>query len=104
MDLSGIREASRLIFVVELTGLYNRRFMRQYLRERLDLLTRERTSLAVIMLDLDGFKQINDTYGHLDGDFVLKRLAELILASLPANAYAIRFAGDEVFAFLEGIG
>ena len=103
MDLSGIREASRLIFVDELTGLYNRRFMRQYLRERLDQLTRERASLAVIMLDLDGFKQINDTYGHLDGDLILKRLAELILASLPANAYAIRFAGDEFFAFLEGI-
>src|SRR3989304_5697170 len=77
--------------------------MRQYLRERLDQLTRERASLAVIMLDLDGFKQINDTYGHLDGDLILKRLAELILASLPANAYAIRFAGDEFFAFLEGI-
>jgi len=103
MDLSGIREASRLIFVDELTGLYNRRFMRQYLRERLDQLTRERASLAVIMLDLDGFKLINDTYGHLDGDFILKRLAELILASLPANAYAIRFAGDEFFAFLEGV-
>ncbi|MEK7364879.1 MAG: diguanylate cyclase, partial [candidate division NC10 bacterium] len=103
MDLSGIREASRLIFVDELTGLYNRRFMRQYLRERLDQLTRDRTSLAVIMLDLDGFKQINDTYGHLDGDLILKRLAELILAALPANAYAIRFAGDEFFAFLEGV-
>ncbi|MBI3031577.1 MAG: diguanylate cyclase [Candidatus Rokubacteria bacterium] len=103
MDLSGIREASRLIFVDELTGLYNRRFMRQYLRERLDQLARERTSLAVIMLDLDGFKQVNDTYGHLDGDLILKRLAELILASLPANAYAIRFAGDEFFAFVEGI-
>ncbi len=103
MDLSGIREASRLIFVDELTGLYNRRFMRQYLRERLDQLARERTSLAVIMLDLDGFKQINDTYGHLDGDLVLKRLSELISAALPANAYAIRFAGDEFFAFLEGV-
>src|SRR3972149_5006983 len=97
MDLSGIRGAHRLIFVDELTGLYNRRFMRQYLRERLDQLTRERTSLAVIMLDLDGFKQINDTYGHLDGDLVLKRLAELIVASLPAHAYAIRLAGGEVF-------
>ncbi|MBI2544809.1 MAG: diguanylate cyclase, partial [Candidatus Rokubacteria bacterium] len=103
MDLSAIREASRLIFVDELTGLYNRRFMRQYLRERLDQLARDRTPLSVIMLDLDGFKQVNDTYGHLDGDLILKRLADLIRASLPANAYAIRFAGDEFFAFVEGI-
>ncbi|MGH7262944.1 MAG: diguanylate cyclase, partial [Candidatus Rokuibacteriota bacterium] len=102
MAISGVREASRLIFVDELTGLYNRRFMRQYLRERLDQLALHRTPLAVIMLDLDGFKQINDTYGHLDGDLVLTRLAELIRAGLPANAYAIRFAGDEFFAFLEG--
>ncbi|MBI3624955.1 MAG: diguanylate cyclase [Candidatus Rokubacteria bacterium] len=103
MVISGIREASRLIFVDELTGLYNRRFMRQYLRERLDQLALNRTPLTVIMLDVDGFKQINDTYGHLDGDVVLKRLGELLRALLPANAYAIRFAGDEFFAFLEGV-
>ncbi len=103
MAISGIREASRLIFVDELTGLYNRRFMRQYLRERLDQLALNHTPLTVIMLDLDGFKQINDTYGHLNGDLVLKRLGELIRAVLPANAYAIRFAGDEFFAFLEGV-
>ncbi len=102
MAIAGIREASRLIFVDELTGLYNRRFMRQYLRERLDQLTRERSSLAVIMLDLDGFKQINDTYGHLEGDLVLKRVAEIVREALPPGGYAIRFAGDEFFAFLEG--
>lgn len=103
MDIAGIREASRLIFVDELTGLYNRRFMRQYLRERLDQLARHRTPLAVIMLDLDGFKQINDAYGHLDGDLILKRLAQLIRETLPPGGYAIRFAGDEFFAFLEGV-
>src|SRR5574337_1158345 len=102
MDIAAIREASRLIFVDELTGLYNRRFMRQYLRERLDQLADRRTPLAVIMLDLDGFKQINDTYGHLEGDLVLKRLAQLMRETLPAGGYAIRFAGDEFFAFLEG--
>ncbi len=102
MAISGIREASRLIFVDELTGLYNRRFMRQYLRDRLDQLTQQRTPLAVIMLDLDGFKKINDTYGHLEGDLVLQRLAQLIRETLPSGGYAIRFAGDEFFAFLEG--
>ncbi len=103
MDIAGIREASRLIFVDELTGLYNRRFMRQYLRERLDELARNRTPLAVIMLDIDGFKPINDTYGHLEGDLILKRLAQLVREALPAGGYAIRFAGDEFFAFLEGM-
>ncbi len=103
MAISGIREASRLIFVDELTGLYNRRFMRQYLRERPAQLAQNRTPLCVIMLDLDGFKQVNDTQGHIEGDLVLKRLAQLITETLPPEAYVIRFAGDEFFAFLEGV-
>jgi len=103
MALAGIREASRLIFVDELTGLYNRRFMRQYLRDRLALLGQQGTPLAVIMLDVDGFKQINDTCGHLDGDRFLKSLAQQIRDALPQGGYAIRFAGDEFFVFLEGV-
>ncbi len=103
MVISGIREASRLIFIDELTGLYNRRFMRQYLQQRLEALARQQTPLAVIMLDLDGFKQVNDTYGHLEGDFVLKRMAQLLREALPPSGYAIRFAGDEFVAFLEGV-
>ncbi|MFQ5946093.1 MAG: diguanylate cyclase domain-containing protein [Anaerolineae bacterium] len=103
MATSEIREASRLIFVDELTELYNRRFMRQYLRDRLAELAKSRTPLCVLMLDLDGFKQINDTYGHLEGDLVLKRLAQLLREALPSGGYAIRFAGDEFFIFLEGV-
>ncbi len=103
MALAGIREASRLIFVDELTGLYNRRFMRQYLRDRLAQLAQDGTPLAVIMLDLDGLKEINDTYGHLDGDRILKMLAELIRDAIPQGGYAIRFAGDEFLVFLEGV-
>ena len=103
MAISAVREASRLIFVDELTGLYNRRFMRQYLRDRLDHFVQSRTPLCVIMFDLDGFKQVNDTYGHLEGDLVLKRLAQLIRETAPSGSYAIRFAGDEFFVFLEGV-
>ncbi|MFQ5988455.1 MAG: diguanylate cyclase [Candidatus Methylomirabilales bacterium] len=103
MAISGVREASRLIFVDELTGLYNRRFMRQYLRDRMDEFVQGHTPLCVIMFDLDGFKQVNDTYGHLEGDFILKHLARLIREAIPPGAYAIRFAGDEFFVFLEGV-
>src|SRR3989338_6275840 len=103
MALAGIREASRLIFVDELTGLYNRRSMRQYLRDRLALLARQGTPLAVIMLDVDGFKQKNETCGHLVGDGVPKLLALLNRDAIPQGGYAIRFAGDEFFVFLEGV-
>jgi two-component system cell cycle response regulator len=103
MVTAGIREASRLIFVDELTGLYNRRFMAQYLRERLNQFLESRTPLCVLMFDLDGFKAVNDTHGHMEGDFVLKRLAQLIRSTLPPGSYAIRFAGDEFIVFLEGV-
>ena len=103
MAISGVREASRLIFVDELTGLYNRRFMRQYLRDRMDEFVQSHTPLCVVMFDLDGFKQVNDTYGHLEGDLILKHLAQLIREAIPPGAYAIRFAGDEFFVFLEGV-
>ena len=100
---SGIRQAVRLIFLDELTGLYNRRFIRQYLRERPEQLAQQQTPLCVIMLDLDGFKQVNDTYGHQAGDFVLQRLAQLIGEALTPSGYAVRFAGDEFLILLEGV-
>lgn len=103
MAISEVHEVSRLIFVDELTGLYNRRFMRQYLRDRLDEFVQSHTPLSVIMFDLDGFKQVNDTYGHIEGDLILKHLAQLIRDAIPSGAYAIRFAGDEFFVFLEGV-
>lgn len=103
MTITGVREASRLIFVDELTGLYNRRFMRQYLRDRLDQFLQSRTPFCVIMFDLDGFKEVNDTYGHLEGDLILKKVSQVIRDAVPSGGYAIRFAGDEFFVFLESV-
>lgn len=78
-----------------LTTSYNRR----YLDERLAMLLSDEEAaadgLAVGLVDLDWFKQINDTYGHLFGDRVLQRVVELLQEALPAGAFCARYGGEE---------
>ena len=78
-----------------LTGLDNRVLFRQKLEEALALPAQERKGLAVAILDLDGFKGINDQFGHIVGDELLRRIAARIQAAVPANTTAARLGGDE---------
>ena len=81
-----------------LTQLFNRR----YLLDRIDLelaRTRRGHEAALLMIDLDGFKRVNDRFGHLHGDDLLKRVAEAISGSIRATDVAGRYGGDE-FAVL----
>jgi len=83
-----------------LTGLYNRRCLDQRLEEEVGRAGRQRHHLAVIILDIDRFKDYNDRYGHLDGDVVLTALGKILTASIRRNVdSAYRFGGDE-FAML----
>lgn len=65
------RDPSRLIFEDELTGLYNRRFFLNYLKHKVSWDFPESEPISLLMMDLDYFKEINDTYGHSVGDKVL---------------------------------
>ena len=65
-----------------LTGLWNHRMIVQRLRQEVDRSRREGTLLGVIMVDLDQFKNVNDTYGHLAGDLVLKEIAAVFQQSV----------------------
>ena len=77
-----------------LTGLYNRRQLDQYLEKTIQGLgTNE--YLLMIMLDLNYFKSINDTYGHIEGDRALQRTAEILTNSLREEDLISRYAGDE---------
>ena len=78
-----------------LTGLDNRVLFRQKLEEALALPAPERKGLAVAILDLDGLKGINDQFGHVVGDELLRRIAARIRAAIPANTTAARLGGDE---------
>jgi len=83
----------------ELTGLYNRRHFEKILTKKLPQELEEGNSLCLALVDIDGFKFINDTYGHLVGDQVLKTTAKILRDLLRPDDVVARLAGDE-FALL----
>ena len=83
-----------------LTGCYNRRSFEMQLERDLHLATRLRQPLSLIMLDVDNFKQVNDTYGHEAGDRALRTLADCLREELRGVDSAARFGGDEFAVIL----
>lgn len=86
-----------------LTGLLNRRGMFDLLSQAIARVKRTRASLALLFIDLDGFKQINDTHGHEAGDAVLREVAARLQASIRQTDTAARLGGDEFTVMLENI-
>lgn len=86
-----------------LTGLYNRRHLNQELAEELAHCQRSGKSLALVMADIDHFKAINDAHGHLAGDEVIRRLAELLAQRVGEAGMACRFGGEEFLLMLPGM-
>ncbi|MGB3366926.1 MAG: diguanylate cyclase [Acidaminobacteraceae bacterium] len=79
-----------------LTGLYNRRYFDIILEEQLSLATRSNINIALMMIDIDGFKGINDNYGHVAGDYFLKDMSWAIVEVLHRRTdFATRYGGDE---------
>lgn len=78
-----------------LTGSYNRRYLNHRLEEEITRYNRYKHPFSFLMYDLDGFKQYNDTFGHLAGDNLLRSLAGIINSSLRNIDIAARFGGDE---------
>jgi len=93
-------ELMRLATIDELTGLYNRRFFLKRLGDEIDRAVRYESPLSLLILDVDHFKAVNDTYGHLVGDEVLAALAELIRATFRRTDVAARYGGEEFCALL----
>jgi diguanylate cyclase (GGDEF)-like protein len=84
-----------------LTGLANRMWFRQALQEAMERAAAQGTKLAVLMIDLDRFKPVNDRYGHLVGDLVLKEVAQRLRKVGRAGELRGRFGGDEFVAIVE---
>ncbi|MGW4061055.1 GGDEF domain-containing protein [Amycolatopsis sp. NPDC004747] len=82
-----------------LTSSYNRR----YFDERLYGPFTDRPPLALALIDLDRFKSVNDTYGHLVGDRVLRRVADLLQEDLPPDGFCARYGGEEFVLWLPGV-
>ena len=93
-------DARKLADHDQLTGFFNHRYLHERLGEELVRAQRSKTPLAVMMIDLDGFKLVNDTFGHLFGDRVLAWVAEELKATLRASDVPARYGGDEFAVIL----
>ncbi len=85
-----------------LTGLYNRKVLEKKLTDDIHSARRHGYDLSVLMLDLDHFKRINDQYGHLEGDNVLRRIAGVLKKSIRKTDYIARYGGEEFVVVLPG--
>jgi len=85
-----------------LTGLFNRTYGNQRLAEEWELYLRGGPHFSVMFLDLDGFKEVNDTFGHEMGDKILAEFSKFLRSSLRATDVAIRWGGDEFLVILPG--
>jgi diguanylate cyclase (GGDEF)-like protein len=87
-----------------LTGLFNRRYVEESLEREIARATRSATPVAVLVLDLDHFKKINDTYGHSAGDHVLRELGAILRYRSRTEDVAARHGGEEFMLMLPGMG
>jgi diguanylate cyclase (GGDEF)-like protein len=90
-----IKELKRLTIEDSLTGLYNSRHFFEQLNKEIKRSDRYLHPISLIFIDIDNFKDVNDTYGHIVGDKILALIAKRIKACLRSNDSAYRFAGDE---------
>lgn len=93
-------EVYKLAALDQLTGLYNRRSGEQRLAEEISRAMRHERPLTVLLMDLDGLKQVNDRLGHAAGDIVLKGFAERLQKAIRGSDLAVRLGGDEFMVLL----
>lgn len=92
-------QAQQLAFKDGLTGIFNRRFFELRIAEELERANRYQQNLAVVMLDIDHFKKLNDEFGHLLGDEVLRQVSQILNDSMRKGDVVCRYGGEE-FALL----
>jgi len=95
-----VKQLEELAIRDPLTGLYNRRHLHACLDEELARAERYNNTFCMVMLDIDHFKAVNDTYGHPFGDYVLKKLGEIIRGSLRTVDSLYRYGGEEFFILM----
>ncbi|WP_353093288.1 diguanylate cyclase [Tissierella praeacuta] len=86
-----------------LTNLYNRGYVFERLRQCIEIFKRNGEEFSLAIIDMDFFKDINDTYGHQAGDFILKEFSEIITSSIRVYDIAGRYGGEEFIIILQGV-
>ncbi len=103
-DITDRKRAEELAITDSLTGLFNRRHFNAMVEKELNRAKRNNAALAMILLDIDYFKQYNDNYGHLAGDAVLVEISKVLLEhSLRANDHSFRLGGEEFAIIMYGM-
>lgn len=93
-------EIYRMTIVDALTGAHNKRYFLEFLEREISRCARHHRPLSLLMFDIDHFKQINDTHGHLTGDYVLKELSRRLLGRIRREELLARYGGEEFAAVL----
>jgi len=89
------------VYYDALTGIYNRRYLDETLKQTIQTLSRSKGSLSLLMIDIDFFKKYNDTYGHGEGDKCLKMIADALAKATPrADDFVARYGGEEFVVVL----
>lgn len=98
--LRDITEEVMLSITDTLTGIYNRRFINEFLQKELERSKRTERNISVVICDINDLKKINDTYGHLAGDIVIKSFSDVLTNNLRKSDVVGRYGGDEFFIIL----
>jgi diguanylate cyclase (GGDEF)-like protein len=102
-EISGLRDQLREQAVRDvLTGLYNRRYLDEMIDRELARAERDQDQVGILMIDIDFFKNFNDTYTHQAGDLVLKAMGEMLLKQTRRADIACRFGGEEFVVIMPG--
>ena len=97
-----VTELTRIATVDAVTGLFNRRYFEDRLEAEVQRARRQQQDLALLMIDIDDFKRINDTWGHLEGDRALRDVADLLRGGVRIFDVCARFGGEEFVIIMPG--
>jgi diguanylate cyclase (GGDEF)-like protein/PAS domain S-box-containing protein len=95
VDITAKKELEKMAQIDKLTNIYNRRMLDDFLKIEVDIADRHKEDLSLIIIDIDYFKTVNDTFGHLMGDYILTQISKIILENIRNSDIFGRYGGEE---------